>query len=188
MARIRSIKPEFWTSEQVVECSPIARLLFVGMWTFSDDGGRHPASVKRLKMEVFPGDDFSEAQMNGWLQELHTNELLLTYVVGEKEFWQITGWHNQKIDKPTIRFPAPDQGEVISASNRRVIGEGSPPEGSLRESSGEEGKKSRSLRFTEHDVEEARRQWEAGHTAVVCAFAIIDISIGAKAGGQPGAM
>ena len=41
MARIRSIKPEFWTAEQVMECSPMARLLFIGMWNFCDDGGNH---------------------------------------------------------------------------------------------------------------------------------------------------
>ena len=31
MARIRSIKPEFWVSEQVAECSTSARLTFVGL-------------------------------------------------------------------------------------------------------------------------------------------------------------
>ena len=29
MARIRSVKPEYWTSEQVMECSPTARLLLL---------------------------------------------------------------------------------------------------------------------------------------------------------------
>ena len=57
MARIRTIKPEFWTSDQVVECSFAARLLFIGMWNFCDDYGVHPASLRKLKMEIFPGDD-----------------------------------------------------------------------------------------------------------------------------------
>ena len=47
MARIRTIKPEFWTSEQVVDCSPTARLLFIGLWNFCDDGGVHP-DLKRF--------------------------------------------------------------------------------------------------------------------------------------------
>jgi len=34
MARIRTIKPEFWTAEQVMELSRDARLLFIGMWNF----------------------------------------------------------------------------------------------------------------------------------------------------------
>ena len=48
MARIRTVKPEFWTSEQVAECTPIARLAFIGIWNFCDDNGIHPASIKRL--------------------------------------------------------------------------------------------------------------------------------------------
>ena len=31
-----------------------ARLLFIGLWTFCDDRGVHPASAKRIKMEIFP--------------------------------------------------------------------------------------------------------------------------------------
>jgi hypothetical protein len=50
MARIRTVKPEFWTSEQVMNCSRDARLLFIGMWNFCDDGGNHPASAKTLKV------------------------------------------------------------------------------------------------------------------------------------------
>jgi hypothetical protein len=49
MARIRTVKPEFWTSEQVMELSPLARLAFIGMWNFCDDAGVHTASAKRLK-------------------------------------------------------------------------------------------------------------------------------------------
>lgn len=32
MARIRTIKPEFWTDEKIVECSFEARLMFIGMF------------------------------------------------------------------------------------------------------------------------------------------------------------
>ena len=49
MARIRTVKPEFWASEQVMECSPIARLLFIGLWNFCDDAGNHPLSEKTLR-------------------------------------------------------------------------------------------------------------------------------------------
>ena len=48
MARIRSIKPQFWTSEQIADCSSNARLLFIGLWNFCDDCGVHPASPARL--------------------------------------------------------------------------------------------------------------------------------------------
>ena len=81
MARIRSIKPEFWTSEQIAECSPNVRLLFIGMWNFCDDYGVHPASEMRLKMEVFPSDSFSKDDIRRMIDELLANGLLAEYEV-----------------------------------------------------------------------------------------------------------
>lgn len=37
MPRIRTIKPEYWTSEQVLDLSIPARLAFIGLWNFCDD-------------------------------------------------------------------------------------------------------------------------------------------------------
>ena len=77
MSRIRTVKPEFWTSEQVVELSPTARLLFIGIWNFCDDQGIHPASAKTLKMEVFPGDDFSVAEIEAMVSEILNQGLMI---------------------------------------------------------------------------------------------------------------
>lgn len=100
MARIRTIKPEFWTSEQVMECSPLARLLFIGLWNFCDDAGRMAMSPKRIKAQIFPSDDITSANVLGLLQELSANELIRFYVVDGKEFLLVTGWRHQRIDKP----------------------------------------------------------------------------------------
>jgi hypothetical protein len=119
MARIRTVKPEFWTSEQIMECSPNARLLFIGMWSFCDDGGNHPASAKTLKAEVFPADDFDTDDVSGWMQELVTQGLVLAYEANGKQFWHVTGWHrHQRIDQPTFKFPAPD-GTLPATPGRR---------------------------------------------------------------------
>jgi hypothetical protein len=56
MPRIRSIKPEFFSSEQIVSVSIPARYLFEGIWVFGDDDGYIAASPIQLKMKVFPGD------------------------------------------------------------------------------------------------------------------------------------
>lgn len=56
MARIRNIKPDFWTDEKLVELETWERLLFIGLWNFADDEGYMPYSPKRIKMQVFPGD------------------------------------------------------------------------------------------------------------------------------------
>ena len=106
MARIRTIKPEFWTSEQVMECSPLARLLFIGVWNFCDDAGNHPLSSKTLKALVFPGDDITSAKVGELLAELSTNGLIDLYEVSGKEYLHVNGWKHQKIDRPTIKHPA----------------------------------------------------------------------------------
>lgn len=136
MARIRTIKPEFWTSEQVVECSPTARLLFVGMWNFADDGGVHPYSWKRVKMQVFPGDSLGQNEIEGCIEELLKVGLLKRFVHENKAFLLITGWHHQKIDKPSYKFPQPKNDtefDDYSANGSRAFDEHSPPEGKGRE-------------------------------------------------------
>ena len=92
MARIRSIKPEFWTSEQIMECSLNARLLFIGLWNFADDLGRLPISPKMIKASIFPGDDISIEIILGMVNELSKNGLLLVYRVEDRDYLQIKGW------------------------------------------------------------------------------------------------
>lgn len=141
MARIRTIKPEFWTSEQVVECSPTSRLLFIGLWNFADDGGIIPSSPKSIKMKIFPGDDFTAIDIDNMLDELVNNNLVERYTVDDKEYLQITGWHHQKIEKPTLRYPAKPKKPKFddhSTTPRRPFDDSSPPEGKGREGNGKD--------------------------------------------------
>lgn len=125
MARIRSIKPEFWTSDQVVECSTNARLLFIGLWNFCDDVGRHTFSVKQIKGLVFPCDDFTYEDVSGWLGELVKNRLIGLYTVEGKQYLLVTGWHHQKIDKPQQpKFPAPSPNVPLSFDYHSANGRG----------------------------------------------------------------
>lgn len=143
MARIRSIKPEFWTSAQVMECSPNARLMFIGLWNFCDDHGRHPRSTKQIKALIFPGDDISSSTVQGMIDELVANGLMISYDVDGKGYLQVTGWHHQKIDKrqdpkyPPVPDVEPDLfGE---RSSNGIDGE----EGRGEERKGEEKKEKR---------------------------------------------
>lgn len=128
MARIRTVKPEFWTSEQIVECSPIARLLFIGLWNFADDNGVHSASVRRIRMEIFPADHFSDADIAQLIDELIQVDLIAPYATPNGRFWAVTGWErHQKIERPTYRHPLPD-GTIgrMTDEIRRAITESSP--------------------------------------------------------------
>ena len=140
MARIRSIKPEFWTSEQVMECSPIARLLFIGLWNFCDDGGNHVDSERTIKAEIFPGDDIGSADVRRYLDELSSNGLIVYYTHENKGYLHVTGWHHQKIDRPTFKLPGFSGAD--SDTPRRGLDESSPPEGRGEEGKGEEKEQS----------------------------------------------
>ncbi|MFT4059801.1 MAG: hypothetical protein QM652_09650 [Legionella sp.] len=121
MSRIRTIKPEFWVSEQIIACSPHARLLFIGMWNFADDNGASPISYVRLKAQIFPADNFTIEEIKKWVNELIQNELIREYVIDGKSYWIVTGWKNhQRIDRPTYRYPLP-QSELKKIEDNSTI-------------------------------------------------------------------
>lgn len=108
MARIRTIKPEFWTAEQVMELSPMARLLFIGMWNFCDDRGVHPVAYKTLKAEVFPADDLLSSDVERLIAEVMAQGLLCEFEAEGRRWWFVTGWHHQVINRPSkSRYPVP---------------------------------------------------------------------------------
>lgn len=100
MARIRTVKPDFWTSEDVAAVSRNARLLFIGLLNFADDEGNGSASSKGLKMKVFPGDaDVTPAKIETWLRELDL-ELIGLYGAEGKQYYHVMKWGHQKINRP----------------------------------------------------------------------------------------
>ncbi len=58
MARARNIKPGLFENEELAELGPFDRLLFIGLWTLADREGRLEDRPKRIKMKLFPGDDY----------------------------------------------------------------------------------------------------------------------------------
>lgn len=57
MARIRTIKPEFFTSEDIVSLTPFARLLYIALWCEADREGRMAWKPRTFKMRYLPADD-----------------------------------------------------------------------------------------------------------------------------------
>lgn len=76
--RIRTIKPEFWKSETVAELSPMARLLFIGLWNYADREGRMEDRPKRIKAEIFPYDNLDVEIL---LEELYSHDFVTRYTV-----------------------------------------------------------------------------------------------------------
>lgn len=129
MARIRTIKPEFWTDERVVELDFWIRLLFIGLWNFADDEGRMVCSEKRIKMQIFPGDS---PNIRGGLDELSRVGLIDLYTVEDTEYLQIpTFLKHQRVDHPSrSKLPEkPKEPRTSSPNARRTLA----PEGKGRE-------------------------------------------------------
>lgn len=57
MARARGIKPGFFSNDALAELPFEFRLLFIGLWTVADKRGRLLDRPKKIRMEIFPGDD-----------------------------------------------------------------------------------------------------------------------------------
>lgn len=69
MAKARLVRPEIWTDGKFVSMSPLARLLFVGMWNFACDNGHVSDSLVELKMRVLPADDCDLGDLLGEILE-----------------------------------------------------------------------------------------------------------------------
>lgn len=63
MARARNIKPSFFNNDELAELDPLARLLFIGMWTIADFKGCFEYKPKRVKVQLLPYDDCDIEQL-----------------------------------------------------------------------------------------------------------------------------
>ena len=57
MGRIRTVKPEFFTSEDIVALPPLTRLLYIALWCEADREGRLVWKPRTMKLRYFPADD-----------------------------------------------------------------------------------------------------------------------------------
>ena len=58
MARIRSVKPEYWADQDLAEqVSRDARLLYIGLWNLADEHSRLRGDPRYIKGQLFPYDD-----------------------------------------------------------------------------------------------------------------------------------
>ena len=95
MARIRYIKPEFFSDEDLAELKFETRLTFAGLWCFADRLGRLEDRPKFLKAMIFPYDN---VDMEKQLQALSAKPFIQRYEVEGKKFIQIINW--EKHQKP----------------------------------------------------------------------------------------
>jgi len=103
MARIRTIKPEFWTDSKIAKLSRDARLLYIGLWNLSDDAGVVSGNTFFLKSQIYPFDQIQIQQFEKWLEELvKLGFISLFSHNGEKFYYLPNLTRHQKFDP---RYP-----------------------------------------------------------------------------------
>jgi len=114
MARTRSIKPSFFKNEYLAECEPMARLLFIGLWTLADSQGRMEFRPMRIKAEVFP---YENCDILGLLKQLADKGFVRAYESGDVKVLEIPTFGDHQRCHPDERDeglpPADESAETI---------------------------------------------------------------------------
>lgn len=116
MARMRSIKPEFWDDRKLARStSRDARLLYIALWNQSDEHSRLNGDTVWLKGHVFPYDDDVEiTQIDVWLDQLEGAGRIERYRVGGDPFIylpKLAKHQRLDTDKVQSRLPSPDEAD-----------------------------------------------------------------------------
>jgi hypothetical protein len=113
VARIRSIKPEFFTSLTIATLDLPARLTFIGLWTHCDDEGRCVDDARLIKAAIWPLDDRTAADVEKDLGALSESSLITRYEVAGRRYLAVCGWaEHQRINRATkSKYPSPDEAE-----------------------------------------------------------------------------
>lgn len=120
MPRARNIKPAFFKNEFLAELPAEARLLFIGLWTLADREGRLEDRPKRIKMEIFPCDNFD---MDDLLSQLNKAAFIIRYKADNINYIQITNFikHQMPHHKEIASIiPAPDGHKQITRHSYEV--------------------------------------------------------------------
>lgn len=110
MARIRTIKPEAWDSEDLASVPVTAMLTFFGLLTLADDAGRfraHPAIIHGRLWALRP--EHTPVHVAADLEQLAAAGLICRYTGCDgRTYLHIVTWaKHQKIDRPSpSRLPA----------------------------------------------------------------------------------
>ncbi len=80
MARIRAIKPGFFSNEDLADLDAYTRLFWIGMWTHSDRNGVIEYRPRRLKAIIFPyNEEITGTTAAEMTAELHDNGFVTVF-------------------------------------------------------------------------------------------------------------
>jgi DNA-binding MarR family transcriptional regulator len=132
MARIRTIKPQFFIDQDIAALHPLTRQLFLGLWCLSDRKGRLEDKPAQIKVQILPYD---QHDIEIALKELSDARFIIRYQSGGKNYIEIRSFEKHQhchIKEPDSTIPAPGKtGAKPGKSSAKTL---------LKEGKGREGK------------------------------------------------
>lgn len=136
MARIRTIKPEFFTSDDICALSAFARLLYIGLWCEADRDGRLEWKPRSFKRRYLPDDDID---IEALCAEVLERGLVRLYGEGLAHIPQFSKHQHINPRETPSNLPDPD----ASSTRAPRVNHATPPVSDAqggREGKGKEGK------------------------------------------------
>lgn len=131
MARIRSIKPEFFTDEEIGKLGFAARLFFVGLWCHADKAGRLEDKPMQLAIQIIPYDMKKRGVSGANLLNELVPRFVIRYKADGKSLLQIRNFSKHQKPHHTEResnLPNPPSNGYLTVrepmEEGSVIGEG----------------------------------------------------------------
>jgi hypothetical protein len=142
MARIRTIKPEFFSSADIVALTPLARLLFIAFWCESDREGRMVWRPETFKLRYLAGDN---CNISALCKEITGRGLVVLYGDGFAHIPTFSTHQHINPRESVSRLPEPDaittrDSRVGTRANQDVHAQVGR-EGKGKEGKGKEGEK-----------------------------------------------
>lgn len=119
MARIRTIKPEFFTSEDITSLTPLSRLFYASLWCESDREGLFEFKPGTLKNRYFPADECSIEEMT---QELIERDMVKLYKVDGRVYGEVVRFSAHQVinnRETASKLPKSSEGEPYALNLTR---------------------------------------------------------------------
>lgn len=122
MARIRTIKPEFFRHADLYEAEretglPL-RIAFAGLWTAADRAGRFKWKPRELKLDCLPHDEVDFSRV---LDALTTRGWIVRYMANGVEYGAIPTWKTHQIinnREKASEIPEPNETNELTRAPR----------------------------------------------------------------------
>lgn len=122
--KIRSLRPEFFADGRMAQLSPMARILYMGLWCIADDEGRGRFHPKSIEGEVFPHET---VDIRTLLTELIEMGRIVTYDVGAESYFHIPKFTTYQHPNRAFESRLPPPPDTALAARAQCVDSASAP-------------------------------------------------------------